>query len=326
MATINLKTLISTFNEKGTLLKWLQQLEKALAQSVLESVTVTTSTAGSAVFSFNFADDTAIETPPVPLPRGEAGEDGTSIRTITEGTPRIQDDFTITPFIITLTDGTTIPLEVSAANGAAAAAGKDGVGITEITSGEPYESNEYTVTPITITKTEGEPIELSISAKNGTNGINGIDGVNGIDGNGIVTVHALRHYTQDAETITIVEAVTNNGANPQFEVHARNGSGELYYHEVNLNLSGDLYFVKIGFYYQFNTQLTVQGIIDLFKHTTLPILEYSDDVGEYGITTGLSILETGVAFRIFTSFNTISLIQINNISDISIDDYIIKKL
>lgn len=320
MATINLKTLLSTFNEKGTLLKWLQQLEKALAQSVLESVTVTTSTAGSAVFSFNFADGTAIETPPVPLPRGEAGEDGTSIRTITEGTPRIQDDFTITPFIITLTDGTTIPLEVSAANGAAAEAGKDGVGITEITSGEPYESNGDTVTPITITKTEGEPIDLSISAKNGTNG------VNGIDGNGIVTVHALRHYTQDAETITIVEAVTNNGANPQFEVHARNGSGELYYHEVNLNLSGDRYFVKIGFYYQFNTQLTVQGIIDLFKYTTLPILEYSNDVGEYGITTGLSILETGVAFRRFTSINSISFIQINNISDISIDDYIIKKL
>lgn len=227
MATINLKTLLSTFNEKGTLLKWLQQLEKALAQSVLESVTVTTSTAGSAVFSFNFADDTAIKTPPVPLPRGEAGEDGTSIRTITEGTPRIQDDFTITPFIITLTDGTTIPLEVSAANGAAAAAGKDGVGITEITSGEPYESNENTVTPITITKTEGEPIELSISAKNGTNGINGTDG------NGIVTVHALRHYTQDAETITVVEAVTDNGANPQFEVHARNGE-RLYMHHISI--------------------------------------------------------------------------------------------
>ena len=317
MATINLKTLLSTFNEKGTLLKWLQQLEKALAQSVLESVTVTTSTAGSAVFSFNFADDTAIKTPPVPLPRGEAGEDGTSIRTITDGTPRIQDDFTITPFTITLTDGTTIPFEVSAANGAAAAAGKDGVGIEEITSGEPYESNGDTVTPITITKTEGAAVELSISAKNGMNGTNG---------NGIVTVHALRHYTQDAETITVVEAVTNNGENPQFEVHARNGSGELYYHEVSLNLSGDSYFVKIGFYYQYNTQLTVQGIIDLFKYTTLPILEYTDDVGEYGITTGLSILETGVAFRIFTSFNTISFIQINNISDISIDDYIIKKL
>lgn len=320
MATINLKTLLSTFNEKGTLLKWLQQLEKALAQSVLESVTVTTSTAGSAVFSFNFADDTAIETPPVPLPRGEAGEDGTSIRTITEGTPRIQDDFTITPFIITLTDGTTIPLEVSAANGAAAEAGKDGVGITEITSGEPYESNGDTVTPITITKTEGEPIELSISAKNGTNGINGTDG------NGIVTVHALRHYTQDAETITIVEAVTDNGANPQFEVHARNGAGELYYHQLRLNLSGNRYFIKIGFYYEFNTQLTVQGIIDLFKYTTLPILEYSNYDEEYGITTGLSILETGVAFRRFTSINSISLIQINNISDISIDDYIIKKL
>lgn len=314
MATINLKTLLSTFNEKGTLLKWLQQLEKALAQSVLESVTVTTSTAGSAVFSFNFADDTAIETPPVPLPRGEAGEDGTSIRTITDGTPRIQDDFTITPFIITLTDGTTIPLEVSAANGAAAEAGRDGVGIEEITSKEPYESNGYNVTPITITKTEGEPIELSISAKNGT------------DGNGIVTVHALRHYTQDAETITVVEAVTDNGENPQFEVHARNGSNELYYHEVSLNLNNDSYFVKIGFYHQYNIQLTVQGIIDLFKYTALPILDYTDDVGEYGITTGLSILETGVAFRIFTSFNTISFIQINNISDISIDDYIIKKL
>lgn len=227
MATINLKTLLSTFNEKGTLLKWLQQLEKALAQSVLESVTVTTSTAGSAVFSFNFADDTAIKTPPVPLPRGEAGEDGTSIRTITEGTPRIQDDFTITPFIITLTDGTTIPLEVSAANGAAAEAGKDGVGITEITSGEPYESNGDTVTPITITKTEGEPIELSISAKNGTNG------VNGIDGNGIVTVHTLRHYSNPAETITVVEAVTDNGANPQFEVHAQNGE-RLYMHHISI--------------------------------------------------------------------------------------------
>lgn len=227
MATINLKTLLSTFNEKGTLLKWLQQLEKALAQSVLESVTVTTSTEGSAVFSFNFADDTAIETPPVPLPRGEAGEDGTSIRTITNGTPRIQDDFTITPFIITLTDGTTIPLEVSAANGATAAAGKDGVGITEITSGEPYVSNGDTVTPITITKTEGEPIELSISAKNGTNG------VNGVDGNSIVSVHASGHFTHNAETITVMEVETSHGYKQQFEVHAQNGE-RLYMHHISI--------------------------------------------------------------------------------------------
>ena len=73
---LNIKTLLSVFNEKGTLLKWLQKLEKALSEATVESVTLEYTTPQKVKFVFNFADGTNIKTPEIDLPEGVKGDKG----------------------------------------------------------------------------------------------------------------------------------------------------------------------------------------------------------------------------------------------------------
>ena len=79
---ISWESILSVFNTKGTLLKWLQKLEKALKDGVLLSVTVNTVSEGVITLTFNFADGSTITTPQIDIPqgaqgpRGEQGEQG----------------------------------------------------------------------------------------------------------------------------------------------------------------------------------------------------------------------------------------------------------
>ena len=284
MALIDINTIISTFNERGTLLKWLQKLEAALASSTLETVTVNTTPDGAgAQFVFNFSDDTHIETPYITLPRGATGaagkdgtngKDGVGITAIEAGAPYVAGDQTITPLTVSLTEGEPEYLNVFATNGAAAAAGKDGVGITEITEGDAYVTGDQTITPIAVHLTEGEPVALTVKAKNGSNGVDGTNGAAGMDGNGIVTVHALRHYEQDNETITVVEVVTDDATNPQFEVHAQNGTSP----------RGITFTLK----YNLGGVLFVEGISPTGGSVTTTI--YDQQVGTIEVLGGTAVL------------------------------------
>ena len=59
---INYDSIISVFNEKGTLLKWLKKVEKALKESVLTNVAVLQGQGNSFAFKFTFQDNTTITT------------------------------------------------------------------------------------------------------------------------------------------------------------------------------------------------------------------------------------------------------------------------
>lgn len=58
---INWKSILSSFNDKPTLLEWLKQVEKALKESVLTNV-LTDTKDGKTAFIFKFADGTEIRT------------------------------------------------------------------------------------------------------------------------------------------------------------------------------------------------------------------------------------------------------------------------
>lgn len=58
---INWKSILSSFNDKPTLLEWLKQVEKALKESVLTNV-LTDVKNGKTAFIFKFADGTEIRT------------------------------------------------------------------------------------------------------------------------------------------------------------------------------------------------------------------------------------------------------------------------
>lgn len=74
---INYETILSAFDDKETLLKWLQKVEKALTDSTLTSVDCVNVDDSHIKFTFNFADGSKIDTPEVYVKPGVDGKDGT---------------------------------------------------------------------------------------------------------------------------------------------------------------------------------------------------------------------------------------------------------
>lgn len=78
---INYETILSAFDDKETLLKWLQKVEKALTDSTLTSVDCVNVDDAHIKFNFNFADGSTIDTPNVYV---KPGVDGVGFNTLTE--------------------------------------------------------------------------------------------------------------------------------------------------------------------------------------------------------------------------------------------------
>lgn len=74
---INYETILSAFDDKETLLKWLQKVEKALTDSTLTSVDCVNVDDAHIKFTFNFADGSKIDTPEIYVKQGVDGKDGT---------------------------------------------------------------------------------------------------------------------------------------------------------------------------------------------------------------------------------------------------------
>lgn len=76
--------------------------------------------------------------------------------------------------------------------------------------------------------------------------LKGEHGTNGVNGNGITAIQSLRHTTENSETITTVEVVTDE-SNMEFEVHAQNGSSSIIYNSSqNATISQGGYSVSRG--------------------------------------------------------------------------------
>ena len=76
MAMFNIKTLLSTFDKKGTLMKWLKELTEMLQKSALTGVFVEQTSQTKAVLKFNFEDGSVITSDALDLPRGLPGLQG----------------------------------------------------------------------------------------------------------------------------------------------------------------------------------------------------------------------------------------------------------
>lgn len=126
---INYETVLSTFDDKLTLMQWLQKVEAALEGAGLERVDITQITPTTAVFKFTFADGTSVTTPSITLPRGPKGDTGATgatgatgngIASISKtGTSGLVDTYTIL-----YTNGNSQTFNVT--NGAQGEAGADG--------------------------------------------------------------------------------------------------------------------------------------------------------------------------------------------------------
>lgn len=410
----SLATILSAFNEKGTLLIWLKKLEKALEGAALAEATATTGADGLTTFSFIFDDGTKVDTPPI-LIKGETGEQGNGIASIVPISTEYAPDTTITVIEVRYTNGNKETLRIEAKNGANAvvisnigtpsqgtgiytgytvtplqgstaeqsftfnayakngeqgatgADGKEGNGIDTISDFGHTEENGYTVTTLDVVYTDPAHVppheRIKVFAKNGENGaagengnkwyigqrvddipptnngdcylylfpnpahaangyvyqvINnqwvnvgqligkqgeaGENGTNGKDGNGIVSVHALRHYENAGETITVIEQVTDEG-NMQFEVHAQNG--KVYNHFLNFQVSKD----NINFQVSIPICLSTSTPIETFDNIKALLAENKVNCVGSGEINGAKYLINEII--ISDHYNTFNLLGID---------------
>lgn len=93
---ININTIISSFDEEGTLLKWLKKVEDALKNASLKTVETVAIDDTRYQLKFVFADDTFLLSPTITSPQGPAGKDATitaeSISAVIEGSTDIDVD------------------------------------------------------------------------------------------------------------------------------------------------------------------------------------------------------------------------------------------
>lgn len=73
---INKRTIISSFDEKATLMKWLKAVEAALDNASLSTVQLITVSDTQVRFSFVFADGSSVTSPTITLPVGPTGAQG----------------------------------------------------------------------------------------------------------------------------------------------------------------------------------------------------------------------------------------------------------
>ena len=73
---INKNTILSSFDEKGTLMKWLKAVEDALANASLSTVQLITVSDTQIRLSFVFADGSSVTSPTILLPQGPTGATG----------------------------------------------------------------------------------------------------------------------------------------------------------------------------------------------------------------------------------------------------------
>lgn len=118
---INWDSILSAFDEKGTLMKWLKKIETASKGSVITNVEPIQNDT-QLELKFNFEDGTSITSPAITLPRGEAGlqgetgNNGNGIISIHSVSHSTVGDEEVTKVEV-VTDNNTQEFEVHAKNG-----------------------------------------------------------------------------------------------------------------------------------------------------------------------------------------------------------------
>lgn len=217
---INYDTILSTFDDKLTLMQWLQKVEQALEGAGLESVEIHQQSPTTAYFKFVFADGTSVTTPSITLPRGAKGDTGATgatgatgngIASITKtGTIGLVDTYTIL-----YTNGSTQTFTVT--NGAQGEAGQDGQDGADGVGIDNVEINDNTGV-LTVTLTD----ETEINAGNVYN---------------IITISGTSGTITDPATLSILR-------NKNTVVQRAYNEGLMVWHHTD-NLNHKQYFYRV---------------------------------------------------------------------------------
>ena len=154
---INYDSILSAFDGKPTLLQWLKMVKKALDESVLKNVTIQKE-GDNIAFTFNFEDGTSVTTPKVTLPKGDKGDTGVGIVSVTYDHTDIIGDNTESYFKVTLSNGVENTFAVFA---------KNGKSITGIDTVSDEVVGDKTLTTLRANYSDNTSNEFVVSAKNG---------------------------------------------------------------------------------------------------------------------------------------------------------------
>ncbi|MDD7165830.1 MAG: hypothetical protein PUI31_04065 [Clostridia bacterium] len=208
---IDWKTILSSFDDKPTLLQWLKIVEKALQNASLEDVAIKTTGNSTYVFEFKFADGSTVTSSPINFLKEISG--------IEKVSDAIVGTQTITTLRVNYIDDTSDDFSVAAENGKD---GKAGKGISSFEDINNAIVGTKTVTTIRAHYTDGTTEDISVAAENGKNGN---DGKEGKAGKGVSRFEAISNEISGTKTLTTVRAHYTDGTTGDFNVAAENGKG-----------------------------------------------------------------------------------------------------
>lgn len=202
---INWKSILSSFNDKPTLLEWLKLVEKALKESVLKSVTTEQDAdKANTKLIFNFEDGTQIATDFFPTKGKDAAEitsatsmymgttnglsksrvsfsksdnrsfytdimakAGKAVESFSSAVKEVTDENTVNTITVNYDDKTSNTFDVISARGKQGETGAQGVSITRIEDVSNEIVGNQTLTTLRVYYSNGETGEISIYAENG---------------------------------------------------------------------------------------------------------------------------------------------------------------
>lgn len=225
---INWKSILSSFNDKPTLLEWLKLVEKALKESVLTSVTTEQDAdKANTKLIFNFEDGTQIATGFFPTKGKDAAEiiGATSLYVgTTNGLSKSRVTFD-------KSDNRSFYADIMA---------KAGKAVESFSSAVKEVTDENTVNTITVNYDDKTSNTFEVSSARGKQGATGADGVS------VTSFETVSYTVVGDNTNTTVRAHYSNNTTDEFIVTAKNGSsgggGKVYKHKIHFSgTNGEIY-------------------------------------------------------------------------------------
>ena len=263
---INYQTILSSFDNKLTLMQWLNKVEDALRNGSLNSVSLTQPTTDTAVFVFNFADGSSLSSPSLSLPAGpqgpqgpagEDGEDGTSVRILANAVSCTQlgDGYIDANGHLQVLTSLS-PRTFTDVGEIKGPQGDTGVGVQNVA----INASNHLITTLTDNTTIDAGEIETLQGPTGPQGPQGNAGENGNDGVSVTNV-------QVTNTNHLIVTLSNSQTIDAGEISVSGGGGgtQLYKHELTFTRGTEVAHVRvyntIATQYEYDNNMSFNGLI-----------------------------------------------------------------
>ena len=205
---INWKSILSSFNDKPTLLEWLKLVEKALKESVLKTITTEQDAdKANTKLIFNFEDGTQIDTGFFPT-KGKDAAEITGATSMYLGTTNGLSKSRVT---FSKSDNRSFYADILV---------KAGKAVESFSSAVKEVTDENTVNTITVNYDDKTSNTFEVSSARGKQGATGATGADGIS---ITGIGVVGNEIVGDKTLTTLRANYSNSTSDEIVITAKNG-------------------------------------------------------------------------------------------------------